>query len=54
MIVRLGNDISQRKSNPVPFAVDDVMDIERSETRKLLDTAEKAARRLRKAEAFWR
>lgn len=30
------------------------MGLERSETRKLLDTAEKAACKLHKAEAFWR
>lgn len=54
MIVRLRKDIAQRKSNPAPFAADAVMGLERSATRKLLDTAEKAACKLHKAEAFWR
>ena len=54
IIVRLRKDIARRKSNPVPFAADAVMSIEGSEVRKLFDTAEKAARRLLRTEAFWR
>ena len=54
MVTRFRNDIENRKSEPVAFAAGAVVGTERSETEKLLAAAEKAARKMRKAKAFWR
>src|SRR5262249_54811311 len=53
MVTRLRNDIESRKSEPVAFAAGAVVGTERSETEKLLAAAEKAARKLRRADKFW-
>ena len=53
MVTRFKNDIENRKSEPVAFAAGAVVGTERSETEKLLAAAEKAARKLRRAKAFW-
>jgi inorganic triphosphatase YgiF len=54
MIGRIKNDVEKRNVKPIAFAADALMDVERKETGKLLGAAERAARKLRKAEAFWR
>jgi len=54
MIGRIKNDVEKRNVKPITFAADALMDVERKETGKLLGAAERAARKLRKAEAFWR
>lgn len=53
MIARLRSDIGNRKSGPVAFAGEAVMNVERKETEKLLKSAERAAGRLRRAKPFW-
>lgn len=53
MVTRFRNDIENRKSEPVAFAAGAVVGTERSETEKLLATAEKAARQLQRAKKFW-
>ena len=53
MVTRFRNDIENRKAEPVAFAAGAVVGTERGETEKLLDAAERAAHKLRRAKTFW-
>jgi inorganic triphosphatase YgiF len=53
LVTKLGADSEEKKSRLVSFAAGAVVGSERSEIEPLLDVAQKAARKLRRAEEFW-
>ena len=53
MATKIRTDASEQKMHPVAFAAGTVVGTERGEIEQLLEAAEKAARKLRRAKAFW-
>ena len=53
MATKIRSDANEKKMQPVAFAAGTVVGTERGEIEQLLDAAEKAADKLRRAKQFW-